>query len=291
MIGSGFSGAALFHTTDGGASWTPVTDFQGAYVAVDFDGASGWAAAVDGTLYRTVDDGATWTESQLPGGSPSILDMDFWNAEHRLRGRRSRLRGAQRRRRRHLADAADPRRRRPAHRHRRSSARTSSGCRPPAARVSTRRPVARTGRSWTSGRRLRLLLGASPPPPDGDAWIAGWQGTIGTSRDRRRRRSTSRRSPPSPSLTTGLSVALHRHEQRPRRHDRRLAVGLRRRHDLDRAEPDAHLRVGRHLHRLPDRDRRRRRHRCRRATPSSSSPARAAPSATSPRSRRSIRSS
>ncbi len=80
VVGQGFSSAALFHTVDGGTTWTPVPDFIGTYVAVDFAGASGWAVAVYATLYRTVDAGATWTESQLPGGSPSIQDLDFWNA-------------------------------------------------------------------------------------------------------------------------------------------------------------------------------------------------------------------
>ena len=80
VVGQGFDGAALFHTVDGGATWTPVPDFQGTYVAVDFAGASGWAVASYATLYRTLDSGATWTESQLPGGSPTVQDMDFWNA-------------------------------------------------------------------------------------------------------------------------------------------------------------------------------------------------------------------
>ena len=79
VLGQGFSGAALFHTVDAGTTWTPVPDFQGTYVAVDFAGSSGWAAAVYGTFYRTLDDGLTWTELQLPGSALSVLDMDFWN--------------------------------------------------------------------------------------------------------------------------------------------------------------------------------------------------------------------
>jgi photosystem II stability/assembly factor-like uncharacterized protein len=80
VVGQGFDGAALFHTVDGGATWIPVPDFQGTYVAVDFAGPSGWAAAVYGTVYRTVDAGASWAEVQLPGSALSIADMDFWNA-------------------------------------------------------------------------------------------------------------------------------------------------------------------------------------------------------------------
>ncbi|MEO8136822.1 MAG: YCF48-related protein, partial [Betaproteobacteria bacterium] len=80
VVGQGFEGAALFHTVNAGATWAPVTDFQGTYVAVDFAGASGWAMAVYGTLYRTVDSGASWSEAQLPGSALSIHDMDFWDA-------------------------------------------------------------------------------------------------------------------------------------------------------------------------------------------------------------------
>ena len=80
VIGQGFGVAALFHTTDGGNSWAPVPEFQGTYVAVDFAGASGWAAATYGTIYRTADAGNTWTEVQLPGTGVSVADLDFWDA-------------------------------------------------------------------------------------------------------------------------------------------------------------------------------------------------------------------
>ncbi len=80
VTGQGFEGAALFHTTDAGATWTGVPDFQGTYVAVDFAGATGWAAAVYGTLYRTLDGGGSWIESAFPGDPDSILALEFWNA-------------------------------------------------------------------------------------------------------------------------------------------------------------------------------------------------------------------
>jgi photosystem II stability/assembly factor-like uncharacterized protein len=79
VTGFGLSGAALFHTTDGGATWTPVPDAMGAYVAVDLEGTNGWAANVSGRYYRTVDDGATWTEGDLPGSPLQIRDMDFFD--------------------------------------------------------------------------------------------------------------------------------------------------------------------------------------------------------------------
>ncbi|MEZ5312344.1 MAG: FG-GAP-like repeat-containing protein [Thermoanaerobaculia bacterium] len=81
VVGQGFSGAALFRTTDAGASWTGVPDFQGTYVAVDFAGDSGWATAVYGTIYRTLDHGSNWEELQLPGSGLAIGDAAFWNAD------------------------------------------------------------------------------------------------------------------------------------------------------------------------------------------------------------------
>ncbi len=79
VVGSGFNGAALFHTVDGGASWTPVTSFQGTYIALDFAAGSGWTVSSSGLLYRSTDAGATWVQGQLPG-SPSIRDLDFHDA-------------------------------------------------------------------------------------------------------------------------------------------------------------------------------------------------------------------
>jgi photosystem II stability/assembly factor-like uncharacterized protein len=79
VIGSGFAAGALFRTTDGGGSWTGVPDFQGTYVAVDFEGSSGWAANAGGRFYRTIDGGATWIQEELPGSSLSIRDMEFWD--------------------------------------------------------------------------------------------------------------------------------------------------------------------------------------------------------------------
>jgi photosystem II stability/assembly factor-like uncharacterized protein len=78
VVGHGFSSSAIFHTTDGGDSWTSVADVLGTYVAVDFEGTSGWAANVSGSFYRTTDGGATWTGDVLPG-SAWVQDMDFFD--------------------------------------------------------------------------------------------------------------------------------------------------------------------------------------------------------------------
>ncbi len=79
--GFGFSGAAVFHTSDGGDTWTGVPGFQGAYRAIDFEGAHGWAANVSGRYYRTLDGGASWLEGDLPGSPLQIQDMDFFDSQ------------------------------------------------------------------------------------------------------------------------------------------------------------------------------------------------------------------
>lgn len=81
MIGAGHNGAALFRTAAGGATWTPIPDFDGSYFALDFAGANGWAVTSNGTLQRTVDGGVTWIEQEpLPGASLAIQDLDFFDA-------------------------------------------------------------------------------------------------------------------------------------------------------------------------------------------------------------------
>lgn len=79
VIGSGFGAGALFHTTDGGDTWTPVTTFAGGYKAVDFEGINGWAANVGGRYYRSTDSGDTWIQEELPFSPFQIADMDFFD--------------------------------------------------------------------------------------------------------------------------------------------------------------------------------------------------------------------
>ncbi|MFZ0388978.1 MAG: YCF48-related protein [Calditrichia bacterium] len=79
VAGGGAANNAVFHTTDGGATWVPDSLTNGWYMAVDFENSSGWVANRNGSFYRTIDDGATWTQEQLPGSSMEILDMDFYD--------------------------------------------------------------------------------------------------------------------------------------------------------------------------------------------------------------------
>ena len=257
VVGQGFEGAALFHTEDAGGTWTPVTDFQGTYVAVDFAGASGWAAAVYGTFYRTTDDGLTWTAHELPGSAPAILDMDFWSPGVGYA----------------VGDSG-------------YAARTSDGglswqmlptpsaddrltdielVGPDELWVSTAAGkllhTATGGQNWSvmdSGSTSFWSISALVATPAEGAWIAGGRGLI--------RRFAGPPPPPVNQppvaafsfVTTGLSVALHGRQLRQRRRDFRLAVGFRRRHDVNRPESHPSLCRGRKLFCHPHGDRRRR---------------------------------
>lgn len=77
VIGQG--GPCLLHTSDGGNTWIPVTDFGGAYVSVDVEGTNIWANNITGIFYRSTDNGATWTLGFLPNAPFQILDMDFYD--------------------------------------------------------------------------------------------------------------------------------------------------------------------------------------------------------------------
>ena len=79
VTGSGSIGNVLFHTTDGGNSWTPAQGFGGAYITVDFEGSRGWALNVGGRYYYSSDNGATWNQAELPGFPFQLADMDFYN--------------------------------------------------------------------------------------------------------------------------------------------------------------------------------------------------------------------
>ncbi|MBX2992093.1 MAG: VCBS repeat-containing protein [Bacteroidetes bacterium] len=79
VIGQSFSTGALYHTTNGGTTWTPVPDFLGGYVAVDVEGSNIWAANVGGRFYRSTNSGGTWIQGDLPESPLLIGDMDFFD--------------------------------------------------------------------------------------------------------------------------------------------------------------------------------------------------------------------
>ncbi len=79
VIGQSFNTGALYHTTDGGDTWIPVTNFLGSYKAVDVEGSNIWAANVGEIYYRSTDNGATWIQGELPWSPVQTGDMDFFN--------------------------------------------------------------------------------------------------------------------------------------------------------------------------------------------------------------------
>ncbi len=80
VIGQGYTSGALFHTTNGGSSWTAVPDFMGYYNSLDVQGSNIWASNPAAAIYyRSTDNGNTWIEGSLPGQPYQIQDMDFYN--------------------------------------------------------------------------------------------------------------------------------------------------------------------------------------------------------------------
>lgn len=79
VIGHSFNTGALYHTTDGGDTWIPVTDFLGSYTAVDVEGPNVWAQSVAERYYRSTDNGNTWVMHELPDFPFQIADMEFLN--------------------------------------------------------------------------------------------------------------------------------------------------------------------------------------------------------------------
>jgi len=77
VIGQG--GLCLHHTSNGGNTWVTVPDFGGAYVSVDAEGANIWANNITGTFYRSIDNGSSWIQGDLPGSPHQIQDMDFYD--------------------------------------------------------------------------------------------------------------------------------------------------------------------------------------------------------------------
>ena len=71
----------VYHTLDGGQTWTRPFDDTASFSAVDFEGERAWIATLGSRFLRSTDGGATWTEGNLPnnalGFGPTTLDMQF----------------------------------------------------------------------------------------------------------------------------------------------------------------------------------------------------------------------
>ena len=69
----------VYHTVDGGQTWTRPFDDTASFSSVEFEGERGWMATLGSRFLRSTDGGATWTEGFLPdnGLAPITLDMQF----------------------------------------------------------------------------------------------------------------------------------------------------------------------------------------------------------------------
>jgi photosystem II stability/assembly factor-like uncharacterized protein len=71
--GPGGTGA-IYHTVDGGNTWTQITGVTGSFRSVWFaDSNTGYTVGDNGTLYTTTDSGATWSQRPLAGAAPANL--------------------------------------------------------------------------------------------------------------------------------------------------------------------------------------------------------------------------
>jgi photosystem II stability/assembly factor-like uncharacterized protein len=70
----------VYHTTDGGLTWTLALQQNTYFYSVDFVGTQrGWIASIGSLYFRTVDGGATWTSHNLPPRftNPSPSEIRF----------------------------------------------------------------------------------------------------------------------------------------------------------------------------------------------------------------------
>ena len=74
-IPSGLGGTAgIYHTQDGGNTWTQVPGVLGSFQSVWFaDANTGYAVGNGGVLYTTTDGGTSWTQRPLTGAAPANL--------------------------------------------------------------------------------------------------------------------------------------------------------------------------------------------------------------------------
>ena len=79
IVGQGYITSALFHTTDAGNSWSPVSNLTGLYYSIDKQGPNIWISSIDGSFKRSTDNGVSWIDGTLPGNPYQIMDMDFFN--------------------------------------------------------------------------------------------------------------------------------------------------------------------------------------------------------------------
>lgn len=80
---SGATSGAIFHTTDGGASWQPISRTSEVFAAVHFvSPARGWIAGYAGRIERTDDGGKNWLKQRIEREG-EVLNSIFFIDEQR----------------------------------------------------------------------------------------------------------------------------------------------------------------------------------------------------------------
>ena len=74
------NGGAIFHSFDGGVTWTSTTQGAATLRAVYTMGPRVWIAGDNGTFYESTDGGSTWSNQTLAGGA-SLRAIAFSNAQ------------------------------------------------------------------------------------------------------------------------------------------------------------------------------------------------------------------
>jgi photosystem II stability/assembly factor-like uncharacterized protein len=76
------AGPSAYSTTDGGFSWSPITGVMGSMASGDLEGSSRWMITAGTTVYRSTNDGATWSSQVLPGDVTYLYDIEFNNPQY-----------------------------------------------------------------------------------------------------------------------------------------------------------------------------------------------------------------
>lgn len=75
-----YADPSVYRTDDGGYNWTPVPEIGGSMVAVDVKDTNIRVATAGSRVYRSTNNGDTWTFATVPGDGYGISDMEFADA-------------------------------------------------------------------------------------------------------------------------------------------------------------------------------------------------------------------
>jgi photosystem II stability/assembly factor-like uncharacterized protein len=76
------AGSNIFRTDDGGSTWTLLADPAAMMFDVGFASASiGWCVGASGTVMKTLDGGATWSTTTIPGYAGTLLGVSVVDSQ------------------------------------------------------------------------------------------------------------------------------------------------------------------------------------------------------------------